>query len=116
MVDRFIWDVTSHYTNYKMSKDMTVDMQVGARPIQLYEFIIPEENRDYLLELLQPQKPWNTSFNKYAWLLRKSLNLDPLPELKFDVNKASMMRRMGFVNVIGLGIKKDKFIDGYEKL
>ena len=86
MVDRFIQDITSIYLPHTINKQ-NVEIQIGARPIVPYEFVIPEKHLEFLLKLIQPQEPWNKAYNKYMYLLRKGMKLEPIPELKFNIHE-----------------------------
>ena len=115
--DRFINDLQAQYFPY--AKDKVV--QLGVKPMQLWELVLPEDSLPTLLKTLgwegQTAQP---SFSNVWTLLRKALKAKKIP--KMDLKKVP--GRIVYRNNIGIypiGIKEDKLWDdgelkGYEML
>jgi len=119
-VFRFLQDCQGIYLDYnKTGKDgkkvLIGKLQLGVRPIQLYEFVFPEEHKDLVLKLLCPTGAWNTRYDKYINWIRKLLGLEKV-DYKGKIEEAMVIRAMNMVDVVGVGMKKDKWKDGVELL
>lgn len=114
--EMFINELQGKYLPFKFKgKDCLV--QTGVRPIQLWEVIFPEEHKDIMLNTLfdatAKGKTQHKKHNKYLYALRKMLGIEPIPEYKTDqfmpISKAN-------VEVVGVGIKKDRYTEHGEML
>jgi len=118
-VDQFITELQGKYMPMKARaaddkelKDFMVQMMV--RPIQLWECVFPEECKDIALSTLLSQKlpkdgmTQHKKHNKFLWAIRKALGAEPVPE--YD-NKIKMPISSDWVEVVGIGVKKDYWID-----
>jgi len=119
-VFRMIQDCQAVYFPYKWrNENGEVEeraIQMGVRPIQLYEFVFPEEELERVLSYLHPTGSWNKKYNKFLTMLRKLLGLKPVPKVKTKLEQANPIRALNYVEVAGVGIKKDRYIDGIEQL
>ena len=115
-VERFIHDLTAYpggYFPYKgYNKEGKIDknmvMQMGVRPIQLYEFTFPEEHLDSALRILHPQNnTWIKKYDKYLKIFRKLLKLKPIPKFDHPLKHANIIRARNEVEVAALGTRKD---------
>src|SRR3990167_6642030 len=115
---KYIDAVHSNFLDYETelidadNKRVIRKVQIGVRPIQLFEFTYPKQQQEKALQLINPGKCWTKKYNKYFNFLRKILGLKPIPEYK-QVN----MLHHRFVEVVGIGYKDDKFTElGVEML
>jgi len=97
-------------TNLKTGKEELVQVQGALRPIQLWEYIIPESSFDELMTVLKPER-WSLSKTRQA-VLRKMLGkgtagegVEPIPKYK-DVPTNKFVETGG-VAIYPIGIKKD---------
>lgn len=94
--------------NLKTGKDDLMLVQGALRPIQLWEYIIPEESKDELLTALNVGEkgeihPFTAKLNRYG--LRKSLGLKKVRYKRIPTGR--YIYREG-VALYPIGIKKDK--------
>ena len=89
----------------------TLAVQGALRPIQLWEYIFPEPELNSVLGMLEIKPKGITepaALNKYAWVLRKGLGFDPIPDdippLTPDKQKIVYHQNIHFFPI---GIKKD---------
>lgn len=85
-------------------------VQVGVRPIQLWEIVFPEESADLMINTLcNGNSVVNDNHKKAAFALRKMLGAKKIPEVK---NKDLIMPLFkDWVEVNGIGIKYDYYVD-----
>jgi len=126
--ERFIKELSSKYVpfnylkrfdvNFNPKKDKPNEMmkgtiQIGVRPIQLFEVVFPEESKDVVFTTLFGEsgdgKTQHKKHQKLAWAFQKALKIEPMPETwdkSFHLN--SYRDNM---EIIGLGVKPDYWID-----
>lgn len=120
-VDRFITELQGKYVPFKWKsptdkeiKDYMV--QLGVRPVQLWEIVFPEDQKDIVLTTIlgnEPSHP-NKMFGKYISWIRKILKIDEIPE--YDKKNYMPICKVD-VGVVALGVKKDEYHpEGYEGL
>jgi len=115
-LDRWVNDCLARYYPFKCGennkKPIIGRLQLSMRPIQLYEAVFPEEHLDAVVGALQPYGGYGfaTGVKKHMIkLLRKLLKLEPIPQgLKVDADKFNNVLYGEFVDVMGVGIKRDK--------
>ena len=110
--DQFITELQGKYLPYRFPNPKTKELetfhvQVGVRPIQLFEIVFPEEHKDIMLRtiLSGDGKPLIKSHKKWIWALRKALGVEPIPE--FQTKGEELPLQKANVDKIGIGIKKD---------
>lgn len=109
-LDRWINDLLALYIPYEHEKGKKAEIQLGVRPIQLFEIVYPEAYEEEILKAIQP---YDDRGRMFATALRKLLRLKPVKKVEgYSVFK----RRHPHVSVIGVGTKKDVFIKGIEQL
>ena len=126
-VDRFINELSAKYLPFKVnsaSKQHNMDpktnrVQVGVRPIQLWEVVIPRESRELVCRTLfygkHMENTQHSKHQKYIWALRKMLGVQAIP--RWDTTGDKMPLYDNNVEKIGIGIKEDyNFTDGTEGL
>lgn len=91
-------------------------VQWSIKPIQLWEVQLPEEAiPDFMLWNKIPgdgKQVHDNIFGTKAWMLRKSLKLEPFP--RYDKDTLIVQPRIlptDGMTIYGLGIKKDEFKD-----
>ena len=79
-------------------------MQFQVRPIQLYEFVFPEERQEEVIGMIQPYAigKWR---DRAAKILRTFLGLEEIP--KGISREGKRYINIESIEVIGIGIKKD---------
>lgn len=123
-VDQFITELQGKYLPMKWRDNKEqpfreIQFQVGVRPIQLWEICYPKEHHDVMCTTIlgkENQLYGNDGsktgphkwINKFIWIFRKLLHLDPVGEYKTDKIYPISKQHM---NVIGLGTKKDYIME-----
>jgi len=122
-VDQFITELQGKYLTWENEKEGDFGLkkgthlvQVAVRPIQLWEIVYPEQHSDLVLNSIlgkgegKPQYTWQ---NKMVLMIRKILKIEAIPEYKqehiFPVTKQHM-------EIVGIGVKKDRYQNGTEML
>ena len=126
-VDQFITELQGKYlpfkwrdVNIKDSKLQDTMVQLGVRPIQLWELVYPEEQRDVILTTLfdNPPNPevgrgggqtQHKRHGKFIWLLRKMIGIKDPPKT-WNTNQRMPIRRLG-MELIHVGDKGDKWVN-----
>ena len=124
--DEFIKQLEGKYLAWKVAKDGTAGFKAGnyatqiqVRPIQLYEIVFPEEHKDLVLTTCLGKNNGMKGKTQYTWQqkyinwMRWILKLEPIPEYN-DAAEMPIMRQ--HIELIGIGIKKDRYEDGTEML
>ncbi len=76
---RFVWK----RKNLTTGKEELNLLQGSLRPIQIWEYVFPEESlNDVLGGMLIKGNIQRPEIKTQAWLLRKMLKLEPIPEMK----------------------------------
>lgn len=122
-VERFVRELSAKYLPYKGLRkgSMKVEdfaLQVAVRPIQLWEIVFPEEHKEVMLNSLFGEGKGVTlqkKHRKFVSIIRKILGVDKIPDYKYDNTKLLPFYRDN-IEMIGIGIKKDYWKDGVEKL
>ena len=97
------------------SKGEFAVVQCALRPIRFYEVAFPEPMLNDVLQLIRPGKSWHPLFNTPINLLRMAMSLEKVPDNPPPDDSIHYMPR-GNIEVVGVGIKKDKFIKGIEEI
>jgi hypothetical protein len=96
--------------NLQTGKEETVSVQGALRPIELWEYVFPEESLPEVLTMLNLADGAKGDFG-HGWasygvpLLRKALNAQPVPNVKPIVTN-KFIPHLGF-GANPIGIKKD---------
>lgn len=98
-------------TNLKTGKEEIERVQGALRPIELWEYVFPEEHLDEVCTMLGKSDNagsyWGTGSAKYGLpLLRKALDVKKLPDIK-SVPTSRYIPHEG-LGIEVIGIKKDK--------
>lgn len=124
---------------YKLGEPILTKVQGALRPIQLWEYVIPEkgvkfvdgkivetDNLPEAFAMMNERKPWQTRPDMVVplWILRKAFGAEKIPEMPILQEKEPHMITEKFVPsngngvaVYAAGIRKDKMIfmpDGKE--
>ena len=107
-MDRFINDCLAQYLPYEYEPGKVGKLQLGMRPIQLYEIVFPEDQLENVCGMIQPYSLQGTGTKemKIATWLRRFLRLKKIPKVP---PKNAIPNK--YVSVVGLGLKKDNFSD-----
>jgi hypothetical protein len=117
-VEKFIKELHTRYVPYKQYNAQTKEMvnmniQLRLSPVQLWDLSYPKDQRDIIHATIFDNdhggQPNNKRENKFVWLCRKLFRLLPIPSYKRDFRL--LMRPPQHINLIGLGIKDDKWIE-----
>jgi hypothetical protein len=100
---------------FQRGEEQVTSVQGALRPIQLFEYVFPEECLPEVLAMMNLHKDYNNlrpEVAKLAWLLRKGLGAQKIPEMPEIQNKSSLEITRKFVPTSGvavypLGIKTD---------
>ena len=119
-VDQFITELQGKYLPFKWrdlnkpdSKLEDCHVQLGVRPIQLWEIVFPEEQRDVVLATIlqskkgEPEKTWH---KKFIWAIRKILGSSVMPIPEYNNDKKMPIRCQG-IELVGIGVKSDYWVD-----
>jgi len=113
-VDRFVNELSAKYLPYEYDNTKPKGVvQVGVRPIQLYEIAFPEEHLEKMLATIKPSlfHKWEA---KFMFVLRKILKSKPIPKISDDVLPMPIYKDN--IEIAGIGIKKDAYKDGIEQI
>lgn len=118
-VDDMITQLQGKYLPMKFRTEQDPELkdyalQVGVRPVQLWEIAFPEEHLDLMCQTLftnekqkdRPQHKWQ---EKFIWAIRKALKLGKIPDFKHG--EGMPLGGIQHVEVVGVGIKKDYYIN-----
>ena len=104
--------VMGHNHPEAASKDITGLYQLGVRPVRMYELAFPEPELNTVLNLTQPGKSWNPSYDKYLWMVQKAMGLAKIPQYVAEDKYQAF--HMKWIDCTGIGIKKDNYENGIE--
>lgn len=93
--------------NLQTGQDEFIAVQGALRPIQLWDYVFPEEALDQVLSMMEADKNnWNEKEDKVKTkVLQKALNLDPMPKKWNKVDAPYLMKDN--VAFYFIGTKKD---------
>ena len=120
-LDEFIKQLQGKYLPYKHpdkdGKTLVVDqLQLGVRPIELYEVAFPAEHKDLVLNTILNGQKSETSQNfttpkildvAVKWI-RRMMGLKEIPEYNKDLAMPVMREHL---QIIGIGMKDDYWVD-----
>ena len=90
-------------------------LQTSMRPIRLYEMVFPEPQLMPILRKLQPSESWNPAYKKYINMIRIGMRLDKMPPLSSIPQRITTDAHcFNDVNIVGIGLKKDRYENGKE--
>lgn len=114
-LDRWVNDILAQYLPFEYEKGKPKGLlQVSVRPIQLYEIVFPEEHLETVLGMVRPYGcKFSKRIQRLAGVFRKVMGLDKIPEKEARCNNRVISP---FVNVVGLGTKKDAYKKGIEQI
>ena len=112
-VDNFIKQLEAQYLPLKADKRDIKDsgdglVQLGVRPIQLWEIVFPKEMKDIVLNSIFEGEDGHTQqkkHKKFVSMIRKVLGIQPMPK-EYDKTK-KFITRGDHIEKIGIGIKED---------
>ena len=122
--DKFINELQGKYLPFKWRnptdpEKKLIDMyvQLSVRPIQLWEFVFPEEQRDVILATILNGKQGedqtqHKKHNKMIWAIRKALGVEKIAPYKADMK---LPIDYSGVEVVGIGEKKDYWVTKDDK-
>ena len=101
---------------YKRGPQTMTRVQGALRPIQLFEYVFPEESLQEVLAMMNQHKQYNhmrPEVNNYAWILRKMTRFKKIPDMPELQKKEAWEITQKYVppqgvGVYPLGIKEDK--------
>lgn len=108
-VEEWANELLGQYLPYQ-HKDGHGLLQLGVRPVQLYELAFPEEHYDTILATIQP---YDNRASTLTGLLRKTLRLKKIKE-GVKPNFFSGVHKD--VSVMGVGVKHDVKKKGIEQI
>lgn len=92
---RFAWK----RKNLTTGKEEIMTVQGALRPIQLWEYVFPEEALQDVLGALQITHPTDRKeIKNVSWFMRKMLRLDQIPTQKMEDFKVTGYRPQGTLN------------------
>lgn len=123
LVDKFMQDLGAWYLPYK--KEGVTHVELGVRPIQLWELIIPEESYETVMRSIHmnangsmtssDERKLSFTGKQGLSMLRKALGAKPCP--KWNKEGEARLLTNGNVGVLPIGVRKDKRSkDGVELL
>ena len=115
MRDIFVTTMQSQFfpwrrKNLKTKKDETTYVQGALRPIELWEYVFPEENLPQVLAMLEIKNTKGSNVTDFldakAVMLRKMLGAKKIPKVK-EVERQNVISKTG-VSIHPIGIKEDE--------
>ena len=114
-VDKFVTHMQAQYFPYQKSY-----VQGALRPIQLWEYVFPEESFDDVLAMLPTieAEAHTVGLKTELAVLRKALKAKKLPKIDREslLKKARRIIYQDNVQILGIGTRKDAIKDGREML
>ena len=123
-VDNIITQLQGVYLPWEIKKDGTAGLKKGnyqvqmrVCPVQLWDLSFPEQHLHVVINsLLQNKgKPMNSKYQKFVSMLRLGMGLKKIPKFK-PTKLLPMSAVVQHTEMIGIGIKPDRFEDGTEML
>ena len=104
-VDNTISDLQAQYFKYN---NKNVYMQLGVRPMQLWEFAFPKESLPVMLKTLCPGNSFDPKTYKYKQLtaLRLLLNAKKIPAMDLSQSPMRIIAKKSCA-IYPIGIKED---------
>ena len=117
-IDRYINDCQAQYYNMPNWKGGNI-VQMGVRPIQLWEFVFPKEALQEVLPTVikcpRPESEMSFAQKNVMKMFRKLLTAKPIPE--YDINGKRRIVYNEHIEVTPIGIKEDAtHKEGHEML
>lgn len=113
-VDRTIIDLQGKYFPMKY-KGQNIGVQLGVRPIQLWELVLPEDQLPVLQNTLwRTGEPDVKRFSKQLTAMRLGLGASKMPKL--DPKKGRQPCYVKDIAIYPIGIKKDAYNEDGEVL
>lgn len=109
-VRRWREDLEMEFFPFQFEKGKPGFIQLGVRPIQLYEVVFPAGYETEVLKRIGCGK-----YEKYSWLQRSLKVMAKMLGLK-PVSGVDNARPFPYVHVYPIGLKKDEFKNGIEQL
>jgi len=115
-INRWEQDWNADYRQFFNDKNEFLGMlQTSMRPIRLYEMVFPEPQLMPILRKLQPSESWNPAYKKYINMIRIGMRLDKMPPLSSIPQRITTDAHcFNDVNIVGIGLKKDRYENGKE--
>lgn len=117
-VDRYIEDLQAQWWPYPGAGGAQAPpgwIQMGVRPLQMWELVFPKEELPSVLRTVLSQGKLNDWRQKYLTALRIMLRAEKLPNIDFSKAPMRMVRKED-VAIYPIGIRKDKNFEGAEYL
>jgi len=110
-LERWKQELLAQYLPFEYDKNKPKgELQVSVRPIQLFEIVFPEEHLEKVLGAVQP---YDQRAGHWGDLLRRMLKLG---KIRKKVPPNRFKQRHPHVSIIGIGVKRDRFINGIEEI
>lgn len=103
-LERWKSDVMAQYFPYTINGKMVMNAAVQVRPIELLEIAFPETAYRDVLARIAPYS-YNKTTDKYAWMLRKLMRLDPV--IQYVPADNAFTRE--YVHITSIGVRKDRY-------
>ena len=116
-VDRFINDLQAQYFEYPHPEQdkKPLWVQLGVRPIQFWELVLPKESMPSLMKTLWGTNPEpHPKFKYQLGIIRRLLGAQKLPT--FDEKLLTRIIYKNNVAIYPIGVKDDAVIEGIERL
>ena len=115
--DLFVTTLQSQFwpwkrTNLKTGKEEMTLVQGSLRPVELWEYVFPEEHLPQVMAMTQMAPGMANSVDLLgakAAFLRKSIGCKKIP--KFDIPEVNRIINIRGMSLTPIGIKKDEFRD-----
>jgi len=89
-------------------------VQLVPRPVQLYELVFPEDQKNKVLSVLNDSYKQYSKMHKFKHWIARCLGLKPLS--KEERKHLGQFKLSSNIGMHVVGTKKDKFKDGIERL
>jgi len=125
-INRWCNDLLAHYCPFEPEENVRkatqlmgkptekFKVQVSVRPIRLYEVVFPESSYKAILETIYPYGYMDDGLKAATWAFRKMIKTEPILPEKMIKPSGTLVR--DWVDVVSLGVRKDKYIKGIEQL
>jgi len=114
-LDDFITQLQGKYFKFKYRAKATdalqdTYVQCMVQPIQFFSIVFPKQCTDVALTTIlghEPPAPQHAWMEKFVWIIRKLLHLQPVPKFKTDQEMPIARNALQFIPI---GIKEDELL------
>ena len=114
-VDNFITDLQKK-SFWRIYNKQKIEIKGSLKPIQLYGYSFPEAYTQQVVKMIAPKENCDAPVEKFGFIIRKLLGAKKIPKWDGKRRVPNLVVRRRFLQIWGLGLKKDRYLDGEEQI